>query len=80
MFHPQFEFAGSARDDIANCTNRGPYPVLQLLREVSVEAALQSVPEAAGIYERNIRTLRALGREGWNELWADTPATGRGQA
>ncbi len=29
-FHPAYEFAGSAPDDIANCTNRSPHPTLHL--------------------------------------------------
>jgi hypothetical protein len=71
LFHPQFEFAGSAADDIANYTNRAPFPVLHLLREASIETALRSVPEAAGIYERNIQTLQALGHAGWRRLWSE---------
>ena len=32
-FHPQFQFADTEPDDIENCTNRSPYPILHLLRE-----------------------------------------------
>ena len=31
-FHPQYQFADSAPDDVANCTNRSPWPTLHLLR------------------------------------------------
>ena len=68
-FHPAYEFAGSAPDDIANCTNRSPYPMLHLLREASVDRAVAAFPEAAAIYGRNIETLRLLGHEGWRRLW-----------
>ncbi|HSQ80557.1 MAG TPA: DUF1415 domain-containing protein [Casimicrobiaceae bacterium] len=68
-FHPAFEFAGSAADDIANCTNRSPYPMLHLLREASIDRAVAAFPDAAVIYERNIATLRDLGHEGWRRLW-----------
>jgi len=67
-FHPQYQFANSAPDDIANATNRSPYPTLHLLREASIERAVASTPDAADIYERNIETLERLGREGWAAL------------
>jgi len=62
-FHPDYQFAGSAPDDIENYTNRSPYPTLHLLREDSVARAVEAFPEAADIFERNILTLRALGHE-----------------
>jgi uncharacterized protein len=68
-FHPAYEFAGSAPDDIANFTNRSPYPMLHLLREASIDRAVAAFPDAATIYERNIDTLRRLGHEGWRRLW-----------
>ena len=68
-FHPAYEFSGSAPDDIANCTNRSPYPTLHLLREASIDRAVAAFPEAADIYERNIETLRRLGHEGWRHLF-----------
>ncbi len=67
-FHPDYEFAGSAKDDIANCTNRSPHPMLHLLREASIDRAVAAFPDAATIYERNIETLRRLGHEGWRQL------------
>ena len=67
-FHPQFQFAGTDIDDITNATNRSPYPTLHLLREDSVERAVAAFPEAEGIFERNIDTLRRLGPEGWKQL------------
>ena len=67
-FHPQYQFAGTAPDDIENYTNRSPYPTLHLLREASVERAVESVPDAAQIYEKNIATLRSLGHAGWERL------------
>src|SRR6185369_6116317 len=64
-FHPAYEFAGTAPDDIENCTNRSPHPTLHLLREASIDRAVAAFPDAAAIYERNIETLRRLGRQGW---------------
>ncbi|HWR76161.1 MAG TPA: DUF1415 domain-containing protein [Thiobacillus sp.] len=68
-FHPQFQFADTAPDDIGNTTNRAPFPSLHLLREASIARAVAAFPEAETIYERNIETLRGLGIEGWRALW-----------
>lgn len=67
--HPQYEFAGSAPDDIANFTNRSPYPTLHLLRESSIDRAVAAFPDAADIFERNIETMEGLGHAGWKKLW-----------
>ncbi len=67
-FHPDYRFAGSASDDIANATNRSPFPMLQLLREESIERALASVERPESIYEANIRTMERLGADGWAAL------------
>lgn len=67
-FHPRYRFAGTAPDDLDNATNRAPYPTLHLLREDSVERAVEAFPEAEAIYEANIRTLRELGDSGWAAL------------
>lgn len=67
-FHPQYQFAGTEGDDMGNATNRSPYPTLHLLREESVERAVDAFPEADTIYEANIRTLEAIGAQGWADL------------
>jgi hypothetical protein len=67
-FHPSYQFEGSDPDDIENYTNRAPYPILHLLREDSIERAVQAFPDAEDIYERNQATLRRIGLAGWNEL------------
>ena len=67
-FHPRYQFAGTQVDDMENYTNRSPYPMLHLLREDSVERAVDTYPDAANIYERNIATLKKLGLEGWKAL------------
>jgi uncharacterized protein len=75
-FHPDYRFAGSAADDIDNATNRSPYPMLHLLREASVERAVQALPDAAAIYEHNIDTLRTLGATRWRQLMRECFAAG----
>ncbi len=67
-FHPQFQFEGTAPDDVTNATNRAPYPTLHLLREDSIDQAVEAFPEAEMIYERNMATLQQLGPEGWAAL------------
>lgn len=67
-FHPLFQFEGTTVDDVTNCTNRAPYPILHLLREDSIDKAVEAFPEADAIYEKNMETLGALGLEGWLDL------------
>ena len=69
-FHPEFVFEGVEADDVTNFTNRAPYPTLHLLREESVERAVASGDSAEEIVERNLRTLRELGRDGWAKRMA----------
>jgi hypothetical protein len=67
-FHPQFQFADTEPDDITNYTNRSPYPTLHLLREESIDRAVEAFPEAETIYETNMATLEKLGLNGWKAL------------
>lgn len=73
-FHPQYQFAGTAPGDVENCSNRSPYPMLHLLREASVERAVAAHPGIDRIAQRNIETLRRLGRAGWDRLMRDSRA------
>ncbi len=79
-FHPHYRFADTEADDIGNYTNRSPYPMLHLLRQASVDRAVQAFPDAAAIYDSNIATMRRLGREGWRQLWEDDPSERAGDA
>jgi hypothetical protein len=67
-FHPDYQFADTDINDISNYTNRAPYPILQLLREDSIDRAVEAIPDAAEIFEKNIETLEKLGHEGWDKL------------
>lgn len=69
-FHPHYQSEGTEPDDIENYTNRAPYPILHLLREASIERAVDAFPDAADIYERNQETLRHLGLDGWRAWMA----------
>lgn len=70
-FHPRYQFAGTDPEDIENYSNRAPYPTLHLLREESVERAVETMPDTDLIYENNIETLKRLGPAGWAALWQD---------
>lgn len=67
-FHPQYQFADTDINDISNFTNRAPYPILHLLREDSIERAVEAFPEASDIFDKNIETMEKLGHDGWDAL------------
>ncbi len=67
-FHPRFQFAGTRPDVMGNFTNRSPYPTLHLLREDSIERAVDAFPDAEEIFGKNIETLEKLGQPGWAAL------------
>jgi hypothetical protein len=67
-FHPDYQFADSDVNDIANYSNRSPYPILHLLREESITRAVEAFPEAEAIFDKNIETLEKLGHDGWDKL------------
>jgi hypothetical protein len=60
-FHPQYQFAGTAPDDVTNATNRSPYPLLHLIREQSIDRAVAAFADADTIYAANMATMRRLG-------------------
>ncbi len=62
-FHPDYQFAGTEPDDAENYTNRAPYPLLHLLREASLEQAIDNYPGVEQIPQRNIDLLESMGRE-----------------
>ncbi|MYN07858.1 DUF1415 domain-containing protein [Pseudoduganella aquatica] len=70
-FHPDYQFADTDKNDIGNYTNRSPYPTLHLLREESVDRAVEAFPEAEDIFEKNLETMEKLGHEGWDALDLD---------
>lgn len=62
-FHPDYCFADAEPDDVANYTNRSPYPMLHLLREASLEKAIAAYGDTEQIPERNIAYLEAMGSD-----------------
>lgn len=61
-FHPQYQFEGTKPESPENYTNRSPLPMLHLLREESVTEVAGDKAALAAIPERNIKTLRSLGK------------------
>jgi len=70
-FHPDYQFGGTEPDDAENYTNRSPYPVLHLLREASLENAIERYPDTADIPERNIARMEAIGTTKLKKILAD---------
>ncbi len=62
-FHPDYCFDGEPQDDPANYTNRSPFPTLHLLREASLEKAIEQYDDPESIPERNIEFCRRKGAE-----------------
>ncbi|MCU7837004.1 MAG: DUF1415 domain-containing protein [gamma proteobacterium symbiont of Taylorina sp.] len=75
-FHPHYvladgsEFSNNAEDDPANYTNRSPYPMLHIIREESLEKALENYPQPELIPERNIQLCRKMGIKRTHEFLA----------
>lgn len=60
-FHPQYCFDDVDENDASNYTNRSVYPMLHILREESIEKALENYPDPDAIPERNIDFARNKG-------------------
>ena len=60
-FHPLYVFSNSSVNDAANYTNRSVYPMLHLLREESIDRALEHYEDPEKIPERNINFAREKG-------------------
>ncbi len=60
-FHPDYQFGEAGSNDVENCSNRSPYPLLHLLREESLERAIAEYPDVEQIPERNIALMNRLG-------------------
>ncbi len=60
-FHPDYRFAGSTKSDASNFTNRSPWPMLHLIREHSLEAAITAYPDIEQVPKNNIKKLQEIG-------------------
>ena len=62
-FHPNYCFAETEPSSTENLTNRAPYPILHILREESLDKALEKMASPDEIYTRNIQTMSKLSAE-----------------
>jgi hypothetical protein len=70
-FHPDYCFADEPQTAPSNYTNRSPYPTLHIIREVSMELAINNHPDVDAIPERNIEFANKKG----NDFFANLLAT-----
>ncbi len=66
-FHPDYCFAGEPQSEPSNYTNRSPYPTLHIIREKSMEMAINNHPDVDAIPQRNIEFANKKG----NPFFAD---------
>jgi len=69
-FHPDYCFAEVPAEDASHYTNRSPYPMLHIIREASLEKALENYPDPENIPLRNIDKTRELGVHKLQQLLA----------
>lgn len=70
-FHPDYRFAGTHNNDAENYTNRAPYPILHILRESSLDWAIDEHPDTDQIPLNNIALMNKLGVEHMRKMLAD---------
>jgi hypothetical protein len=75
-FHPDYRFAGTNNDDAENYTNRAPYPILHILRESSLDWAVDEHPDTDQIPLDNIALMNNLGVEHMRKMLADCSPIG----
>ena len=63
-FHPLFQFANTDAQAPKNYTNRSPYPMIHLLREVSISEVAGGPIRLTEIPRKNTATLEKLGIPG----------------
>lgn len=67
-FHPDYIFSGVTNDDISNYTNRSPYPMIHILRESSLDKAIEFYGNTETIPEKNIQLMHQLGLDKIKQL------------
>lgn len=68
-FHPDYCFADAEPDDAENLTNRAPYPILHIIREASLEMALDYFSNVDEIPEINKARVESLTAEEKQKLF-----------
>ena len=68
-FHPDYCFADAEPEDAENLTNRAPYPILHIIREASLEKALEYFADVEDIPEVNKTRVEGLTAEEKQKLF-----------
>ena len=68
-FHPRYQFSGVEEYDKQNLTNRAPYPIFHLIREDSLQKAIEHHPDTELIYQNNIELMQSLDNEKIKQLF-----------
>lgn len=68
-FHPDYCFDGSAPDDRENWTNRSPFPLLHLIRELSISRVIDSNADVEQVPHTNIKKLNSLDDAAMREIF-----------
>ena len=68
-FHPQYQFAETNIEDRENWTNRSPYPILHLLREASLDRAIEKYTAIEDIPKRNIKKMNLLSDQQMSQIF-----------
>ncbi len=68
-FHPNYCFALAELEDAENLTNRAPYPILHIIREASLEKALEYFADVEEIPEINKQRVEGLTAEEKQKLF-----------
>lgn len=76
-FHPDYCFSGVEQEDVSNYTNRSPYPMVHLLREASVDKAVefynnQDSKGTEHIPVKNIELMEKMGQEKVQKILANS--------
>ena len=69
-FHPNYQFESSQPEDCENLTNRSPYPIFHLLREQSLELAIEAYGDTDSIPENNKTAIESLTETARKSLFA----------
>lgn len=69
-FHPDYCFEGEPQSEPSNYTNRAPYPTLHIIRETSMELAINHHPDVDAIPTRNIAFANKKGNAFFANLLA----------
>lgn len=67
-FHPAYQFSDTTAEAAENFTNRSPYPILHILRESSLDVAIDSHPDTQSIPAQNSKLMNEMGSEQLKKL------------